>query len=194
MLYALIILLTMGLDFGLSISLALVKNTFSLDFAILCPLLSLMFELVLIGLLDIILHLLPKRLFHYEKRFFVTSKKEIALYNKIGVKKWKSLVPELGASGGFSKRNLQSVDEKYLERFIWETCFGEVLHLCSAILGFFVIFCFDLRYFYISLPIAVINFVLNLLPCFIQRYNRHKLVVVLQFAKRRNQSGQAFHN
>ena len=81
----------------------------------------------------------------------------------------------MGASGGFSKRNLKSLEPEYIQRFIYETCLGEILHLLTGVLGFTCLALF---------PLLIVNLILHLLPCFIQRYNRYKLVIVYDYITR----------
>lgn len=90
----------------------------------------------------------------------------------------------MGASGGFSKRNLKSLEPEYIQRFIYETCLGEVLHLLTGVLGFTCLALFPLSQYYFVLPILIVNLILHLLPCFIQRYNRYKLVIVYDYITR----------
>ncbi len=185
MLYSTIILLTMFLNIGMTVTISIVTNTYSLAYAILSPIYALVFVLVLLGALDLILRIFPKSLYSYKHKFYVASKREIRFYEKIGIKKWKDKVPELGATGGFSKKNIKSLDSKYIARFIYETCFGEILHLLAALLGFLCLLFFPARHFYVILPVLIVNFVLNILPCFIQRYNRHKLTTLYEYLKRK---------
>ncbi len=185
--YLIIILVVMFADIGLAIWGSISSGSLSLLEAILYPILVLLYVLLMIGLLDIILRIFPKSMYDYKKRYFKTGKKELRFYEKIGIRKWKNKVPELGATGGFSKRNLQSLSTDYIEKFIYETCFGEILHLLAGILGFTCLFFYPAHCIYFILPILITNLILNLLPCFIQRYNRHKLIVVYNYLKRKEQ-------
>ena len=185
--YLIVILAVMFADIGLAIWGSLSSGSLSLLEAILYPILVLLYVLLLLGLLDIILRIFPKSLFDYKRKFYNTGKKELRFYEKIGIRKWKNKVPELGATGGFSKKNIQSLNADYIKKFIYETCFGEILHLLAGILGFTCLFLYPADCIYFILPILITNLILNLLPCFIQRYNRHKLIVVYNYLKRKEQ-------
>lgn len=185
MLYALTIVLAIAVCESASIALYFVKHAVSLAYAICAPLFCAVFCGLLLGVLDLAIRALPKRCWHFDKRPFFVSKKEARFYEKLGVKKWKDkAVPELGASAGFSKKNLRSTDPEYLERFLRETCQGEALHASGAALAFCFLAVFPVRDWYFVLPILLINFFINLLPCVIQRYNRYRLSVVYKFKTR----------
>ncbi len=97
-----------------------------------------------------------------------------AVYRRLGVKKWKELLPD-GAgifSDGFRKRHMDEYDEFYLKRFILETCRAEMVHW--VILA-------ETPLFFLWNPFSaapiLIAFSLGInLPCIIvQRYNRPRL-------------------
>ena len=182
MMYMIIILCTMIVDIGLAIGVGYAIVGISLYEAIGGPIFTLAYVLVLLGVLDLLLHILPKSLYDYKKKFYISTKKEIQFYEKINIRKWKGKVPEMGASGGFSKRNLKSLEPEYIQRFIYETCLGEILHLLTGVLTCLAFF--PLSQYYFVLPILIVNLILHLLPCFIQRYNRYKLVIVYDYITR----------
>lgn len=185
MMYLLIIYITMLADIGMTVGISLIHGGMSLAYAIISPLFVLAYVLVLLGLLDLVLRIFPKSMYNYKSKFYVASKREIRFYEKIGIRKWKDLVPELGATGGFSKRNIKSLEPTYIKRFLYETCFAEILHLLAALLGFTALFFFPPHHYYFVLPIVIVNFILNLLPCLIQRYNRRKLATLYYFLTRK---------
>jgi len=58
-------------------------------------------------------------------------------------------------------------------------------------MGFLVIFILPLKYaLRIGLPVAIVGFVLNLLPVFILRYNLPKLAIAYKRAKRLEERGK----
>lgn len=185
--YSLTIFFTMLFDLALSIGVYFRTNSYSLVFAIISPFFCLLYVLILLGILDLVLRLLPKSFYDYKNKYFIVNKTELKFYEKLGVKKWKIKVPELGATGGFSKKHLSSLDTAYLQKFIYETCFGEILHLTGGILGFTCLLFFAPNRYFFVLPILVVNLILNLLPCIIQRYNRYKLVLVYNYRIKREQ-------
>lgn len=187
MFYLITILSVMAVSLISSICVSLTAGTITLSYAVIAPLFVLLFVFVLLGILDLILRFcFPKSCWNYEKSYFSVSKKEIRFYEKLKIRKWKDRVPEWGKSAGFSKSNLQSLEVDYLEKFIFETCIGEILHLSAALLGFTCLFIFPVKHYYFVLPILITNFVLNLMPCLIQRYNRARLLVVYKFKARHN--------
>lgn len=187
MLYIIIISAVVLCSMAAAICVACLTGTISLAYAIIAPLFVLLYVLIMLGILDLILRFcLPKSCWNYEKKYFSVSKKEVRFYEKLKIRKWKDKVPELGKSAGFSKSNLQSLEVDYLKKFLYETCIGEILHLSGALFGFTCLFFFPVKDFYFVLPIVILNFVLNLLPCFIQRYNRARLSVVYKFKIRRS--------
>lgn len=121
--------------------------------------------------------IMPKKFFSIDKKYFMASKKEMRFYEKIGIKKWKDKALELGAVTGFRKNKLYSPnDNEYVRRFIIETNYGITVHVYCIVFGFLVMLA-NLFYpfLYVTLPIAIVNLVLNLLPIFILRYNLPKL-------------------
>lgn len=185
MLYLIIILIVMAGTLTTTICASCLAGTISLTYAIVAPLLVLLYVFLVLGVLNLILRFcLPKSCWDYKRKYFTVSKKEVKFYEKLKIRNWKDRVPEWGKSAGFSKSHLQSLDAEYLQKFIYETCIGEVLHLLGAIFGFTCLFYFPIAHFYFVLPIVLTSFVLNLLPCIIQRYNRARLLVIYKFKTR----------
>ena len=131
--------------------------------------------------------IMPEKFFSIDKLYFSASKKEMRFYEKIGIKKWKDKALELGAVTGFRKNKLYSPnDNEYVKRFILEANYGIMVHVYCIILGFLVMLA-NLFYpfVYVTLPIAIVNLVLNLLPIFILRYNLPKLHSLYKFNLRK---------
>ncbi|MGD9200305.1 MAG: glycosyl-4,4'-diaponeurosporenoate acyltransferase [Chitinispirillia bacterium] len=114
-----------------------------------------------------------------------TWEKNGKLYeNLLGVTVWKNLIPDGAAwfSSGFSKKNLQKKDVAYFDRFVKETCRGELTH--------WLVILFAPLFFLFNPPWAgwiIIAYALCAnLPCIIiQRYNRPRLKGVVKTMKRR---------
>lgn len=119
---------------------------------------------------------LPERFFIAEKTLAVREA-ERKFYRKIGIKKWKDKVPELGGFTGFHKDHLKSkADEEYLSKFLLESNYGIACHTVNITTGFliaFLSFCGPLS---VTLPVSAVNAVLNLLPIAILRYNNAALL------------------
>lgn len=119
---------------------------------------------------------LPNKWFTHEVAFHDASKKECKFYEKIGIKVWKDHVLELGMFTAFSKKNISNPDAEYLERFILENNYGYWCHLADAIGGFLLILCYPKALMLpMALPICIINFILNMMPFMILRYNNSRL-------------------
>ena len=121
---------------------------------------------------------LPKKLFAPERKRFAVSDKEKRFYDRLKIKSWKDKIPETGALLKiFDKTKIENSDDPvYLRTFLRETCYAEIMHEYSAPLAFFLLFAAPgpLKWT-IALPVAVVNFVLQLFPIAVQRYNRNRL-------------------
>ncbi len=136
---------------------------------------------------------LPPKYFDYHKKVFNASNKELKFYTKIGVKKWKDLVPELGMFTNFRKNKIQDPkNPEYLERYILEACYGVIIHIVSVPFSF-IILLLDYNmytngsnlYLTIALPVALVNAVLILLPAFILKFNLPKLIRLYEISLKR---------
>lgn len=130
--------------------------------------------------LAFVIRRLPSRWFDFRKKFFHIFKWEKNFYEKQKIKKWKDKIPELGQFTNFSKSKIEDpTNNEYIERFLLEICYGEVIHFTSIILGFVIIFIFDLRYCWcMGLIVAIANGIINYLSFAILRYNRPKLTTI----------------
>ncbi len=114
------------------------------------------------------------------------SKRETKFYEKIGIKKWKGKVLELGALNGFRKNKMQQpCDSFYIERFILENNIGLTIHFWSMILGFAILpLCPFSLIAKVTLPVAIISLIINAEAFAILRYNAPRLNTALIFAQR----------
>lgn len=161
---------------------------FSLWYIILAVVISTALEIVIDSIFATIVRwLLPKKWFSKDKKFFIAGKKESRFYEKIGIKKWKEKVLELGAVTNFRKNKIAEPNNNdYIERYIVEANYGIIVHLACIIFGFAVIFVYPLKYcLCFGVPVAIVNTVLNLLPLFILRYNLKKLHSLYKYNERR---------
>lgn len=185
MYYLVIIALTMVSTIGFALTHAIRQDVYSTGYAICHPLLVLAFVLVALGVLSVLVRLMPQKIYNADNWFFRVRNGELKFYKKIGIKKWKDKVPDLGWTAGFPKANLQSLEPEYLKKFIDETCKGELLHHIAGLIGFLALLIFPSQDFFLVLPIVLVNFVLHMLPCMIQRYNRSRLLVAYKFHTRK---------
>ena len=139
------------------------------------------------GLFAFFIRRLPEKWFGHERRFFQVSAKEKKFYEKLKIPKWKDKVPELGQFTDFHKNKVaEPRNNAYLERYMLEAAYGEVIHLAGCFLGFVIIFFYPLKYWLcFGFPVAVINLIMNILPYFILRYNFYKMKVLYRSNERK---------
>lgn len=134
---------------------------------------------------------LPRKWFNKEKKFSA-GKRESVFYEKIGIKKWKEKVLELGVFANFRKNKIaEPNNNKYIERYIVEAHYGIAVHICCVIFGFGVIGIFNEVALTVALPVALVNAFLNLLPIMVLRYNLPKLKTLYKLNERRCNSAEA---
>ena len=103
---------------------------------------------------------------------FAVGEKERRILRRLGVLRWKHLVPEWGACSGFRKNELQSATESvYLGRFLLESNYGVVIHLVNFAVGFLLLPIPFVGGITVGLPVAIVNGSLSLLPVMILRYH-----------------------
>ena len=153
-------------------------NTISQSSTIIIIFLAPVIEIAIDGIFAFIVHLLPESWFGVDNKFYKVSDKERKFYENIKIRKWKDKVVELGGLGGFSKKELKSGNDiNYLKQFIIESNKGVMTHLIGCVVGFLLIPIY-LPFnciFSISIPVAIVNLILNLPSTFILRYNTPKL-------------------
>ena len=110
-------------------------------------------------------------------RYFLVTKRQHRIYPKLGVKKFKNLLPDLGKLVKFPKgKIIDPKSKEYLYIYLLESCSGELNHLIAVFAGFLVVFIFPLKYFLcFGIPVAIVNAVLSLMPLLALRYNRYNL-------------------
>lgn len=143
--------------------------------------LAVVIEILIDALVATAARLLPKKCAQHDKKAFTVTAKEKRFYEKLKIRKWKDLVPEIGHFTGFRKNKI--VDPKsveYVDRFLLETCYGEIGHFFALFLGFLLLLFFPLTpmWFAISVPVSIVNIFLNLPSLFILRYNSYKLEIL----------------
>ena len=147
------------------------------------------------GAVATVSRLLPKGCANHEGKVYVVSKEEKKFYENIKIRKWKDKSPEMGHFTGFRKNKL--VDPKsleYVERFLLESCYGEIGHFFSCFIGFVILLFYPVSEIWlaVSIPVAIINVFMNLPSLFILRYNSYKLRVLRNsLVKKQNRAKQA---
>ena len=163
-------------------------NTAELTYIIVAVIISTVSVIIVDGIFStIVRRCLPKKWFNVDKKGFSAKKQECRFYEKIGIKKWKDKVLELGMFTNFRKNKIsEPSNNEYVSRYILEANYGIVCHVACVIFGFLIIFIYPLKYaLCFGIPVAIVNAVLNLLPLFILRYNLPKLHTLYKFNARR---------
>lgn len=142
------------------------------------------------GLVATIARLLPKKCANHEYKVFSVSLKEKKFYEKLKIRKWKEKVPEIGHFTGFRKNKIiEPKNVEYLNRFLLEICYGEIGHFFGVFFGFVILLIHPIHHAWlaISIPVAIINGILNIPLLFVLRYNSFKLENLRRFSLRRQQ-------
>ena len=137
---------------------------------LLAPPTATVFVIALDGVGAALVRRFPEKIFSPDHRFFVADKKERDFYKRLKIKKWKAKIPELGGFTNFHKDKIESkTDKQYLRRFLLEINYGVIIHLQNAFFGFLTLALpFPIS---VTLPVAIVNFVLSLMPMAVLRYN-----------------------
>ncbi len=147
--------------------------------------------LALIGASGFLLgRLVPKRLFRADRFPFrlYAWEQEGKIYNRIGVRRWKEKVPDMSAILPWvmpSKKLPKNATAEHVERMIQETCVAEWIHGLLCILGFG---CVLIWKGFWGWAVSVLYLLGNLPDIIIQRYNRPKLVRILEREKRQKRA------
>ena len=125
---------------------------------------------------------LPNKWFTQDVKCFIVNKKECKFYEKLGIKKWKDKVLELGMFTSFRKNKIaEPNNNEYIARYIMEANYGIICHIACIIFGFLILFIYPKYCLTIALPVAIVNLVLNALPTMILRYNLPKLHTIYKY-------------
>lgn len=189
-LYIFIIFIGCVLTSILAVSVGTKVYSLSDGVILLSILFSLLFLLFIDALVAIIVRLLPKRWMNPFNKIYTVHKWESKFYVRLGIRKWKDLIPESGnALTGFGKREVVDMkDNVYLFKFMEETVYAEVMHIISAIFGFLVVIVNLKLWLIVGIPLAIFNFILQILPVMVQRYNRPKLMLAYKRNEKYNHS------
>lgn len=187
-LYGVVILTCMSVIALLNALFAAPVMGFSTLYAVLATVINTVAVILLDGLFAFLLRRLPEKWFSHKRKFFTVSRREKNFCEKLGIKKWKDKIPELGGFTGLHKNKIDAPhDNAYLTRYLREACYGFVIHVVTCFTGFLIIFICPLRYWFcFGLPVALVNAVLNVLPALVLRYNTFKLNILYTRNERRN--------
>ncbi len=141
--------------------------------------------LIVLGVTAFILgRVVPKRWFRHDQFPFhvANPQKESDLYNALGVKTWKDKLPDMSVilPGVLpSKRLPATITPEHIMMMVEETCIAEWVHLLLLLLGSV---CFIIWKNVVCRIISIVYGVGNLLYIIIQRYNRPKLLRLLEIS------------
>lgn len=157
---------------------------FSVTFAILAPVSTVILLFTIDAIVAITVRAFPPKHFDPNKKFFAPRSWEPKLYNLICVRKWKDKIPEVGKIlVKFDKRSVEDKDNpEYLYKFLVELGYAEVMHWLSGPIGFLAIFLFPLEYALLfGVPLSIVNLFLQILPAIVQRFNRPRLLKLYNY-------------
>lgn len=190
MLYVYLILGANLLIIAANLILSFAFQTFGLDpiCAVILPPISTVAVIAIDGIAAFVIRRLPEKWFSYENSLSEVSKKECDFYAKIGVRKWRTKIPELGMFTGFHKNKVyEPGSNEYVKRYILEANYGFVIHIMSIPLGFLIILLCPIEWaLCFGVPVALVNALLNLLPAAALRYNIPKLMSLMRMNDRRS--------
>ncbi len=171
---------TIGISMLIISIINIVCGTASAGFVVLAVVITTAFQFVIDGFFAFVINKLPNKWFDETKKCFHVSAFEQKFYLKLGVRRWKDKVWELGGLASFRKNKLANPnDVNYIKRFIIETNKGVITHRIGYFVGFLGIFLLPLKYaLVIGVPVAFVNLVLNIMPTIILRYNLPKLMAL----------------
>ena len=179
--YFWIISIAMVLVYAYTIPLALCVNYFSIAEALCGPMMINAFVLVLMGISCLLMRVfIPTSIWNYKQGIFKVDKKQYIFIKNFNISKWKDKVPEMGKTGNFPKDKVYSFETNYLYMFLQETCFAEFLHMFSGVSAFLILPFLSFKSYIYALPMLVVNLILHILPCLIQRFVRFKLAHVYE--------------
>ena len=179
MLYLIVILSAMALI--ILVNVLLNSALYNLDFwyIVLAVVLTTISVIAVSGFVaTLVRQVLPEKWFN--EMDIKVSKKEMRFYEKLGVKKWKDLVPELGFFTGFRKNKIANPKSiEYVDRYILEINYGIYVHFVSIFASFLIVFIYPLKYcLMFGIPVAIVSVILHLMPLFTLRYNLPKLKAI----------------
>lgn len=128
---------------------------------------------------------LPRKWFHYDRFPFRSFawEKEGRIYEKIGIQKWKNRTPDMSKylKRAFAKQGNLLRDPEHLRRLVAETCSAEFVHAVLILLSPVFLFLMD----ELGLLSMIVYIIGNLVSLVIQRYNRPRIVKIIQRIERR---------
>lgn len=190
MTYAIIIIISMGLIVAFNYLLPITVVRYTVLELCLWTVVSTVSVIIIDGIFaTLVRRALPMKWFSAYKQGFCAKKNERKFYEKIGIKKWKEKVLELGVFTSFRKNKILDPHSlEYVERYVVEANYGIICHLAGIIFGIGAVFCCPKQlWLTVGVPVVFVNTVLSALPIFILRYNLVKLHVLRRLNKKREE-------
>lgn len=129
---------------------------------------------------------LPDSFYKSEKSAIDLKKWELKLYKIVGIRKWKTILPDGGGvfRGGFRKKELKTLTSTYINKFILETRRAELTHwiLIPPSILFFLWNPALVGWIMVGYALLV-----NIPFIMIQRYNRYRFKPLLRKQMKREQ-------
>ncbi len=147
--------------------------------------LAVLVSFVLDALCALITRKLEKKI-NPSAKIFNEHKNERKFYEKLKIRKWKDKIPELGKTlKYFDKTKVEeNATSEYFLKFIHETCLGEIVHVSSIFAALLLIVVFWFKFLTITIPITIVNILLQLPSICVLRYTRAKLNVAYKLKLR----------
>ncbi len=128
---------------------------------------------------------LPKKWFRPDKLPFrsLNFEKNGSIYVNLGIKKWKDVLPDMSRIVPLlipSKKMPPVYTIPRLEAMIQETCIAEWIHVLLCLMGYGCVFLWEGKGGWFAFLLYVLG---NIPYIMIQRYNRPKLMRILQRVK-----------
>ena len=182
-LYLFIIGVAMAVIAGINMACGVASPLYAAVAVVFCVVL----QIGLDGVAALAVRLTPDRLYPAESPRYRVRPWEKTLYLRLGVRRWKDHIPDLGGIGGFSKRRLAEPDNPaYVEKYVIECHKGVLTHRLCYPLGLLVMLTLpNLCALTIALPVGIINLILNALPTVALRYNTPMLLGMLKRMRRK---------
>ena len=143
--------------------------------------LAVVIQILIDGLVATVARLLPKKCANHEWKIFTVGAGEKKFYEKLKIRKWKDKIPEIGHFTGFRKNKLADPKSvEYVDRFLLESCYGQIGHFFSLFFGFLALGLFFIHdiWIVIGIPVCIVNFFLNIPSILVLRYNNYKLEIL----------------
>ncbi len=157
--------------------------------------LAIVISIALDAMAGIIVRLIPSKKFNPFAKYFSERKNERKFYEKLKIRKWKDIIPEMGKTLKFFDKTKigDKPTAEHMYQFLVETCYAEVMHKLGLVFGAFLLVILPFKYLLsISLPVFIVNEFLQTLPIFVQRYNRPKLAIAYKRLKKQEDT-QTLH-